>query len=435
MARKHPKSRPAPAGPNVTDSSPAGHGVARGGATPPLHRVSVRIAIITESFPPDVNGVAHSVLRVAEHLLARGHQPMVIAPQPPPGLRAPEPQHGYPVHRVPSVPLPGYRSFRLGLPAVTCQRWLAGCQADLVHLASPFVLGARGAAAAQRLGLPVLAVYQTDVPGYTRAYRGSRLAEAAAWAWLRRIHNAAGRTLAPSTASADRLRAHGIERVWLWGRGVDCARFSPAKRSSGMRTALAPDGQVLAGYVGRLATEKRVDLLAPVSQLPGVRLIIVGSGPAEPRLRRLMPRAVFLGPHGGEQLARIFASLDVFVHSGCHETFGQTIQEAAASGLPVVAPAVGGPVDLVDNGVTGYLVPPGEAGALASAVARLAADPAARAAQGQAGRQRVSARSWAALGDALLGHYAAVLARDQEPGQHRDPGPAPAGDPVRSEAA
>lgn len=98
MARKHPKSRPAGAGPNVTDSCPAGHGVARGGATPPLHRVSVRIAIITESFPPDVNGAAHSVLR------ARGHQPMVIAPQPPPGLRAPEPQDGYPVHRVPSAP-------------------------------------------------------------------------------------------------------------------------------------------------------------------------------------------------------------------------------------------------------------------------------------------------------------------------------------------
>jgi phosphatidylinositol alpha 1,6-mannosyltransferase len=286
-----------------------------------------------------VNGVAHSVLRVAEHLLARGHQPVVIAPRPSPGLRVPETQDSYPVHRVTSVALPGYRTFRLGLSAVNCHRWLAGHRADLVHLASPFVLGAHGAAAARQLDLPVVAVYQTDVPGYARAYHGGRLAEQAAWAWLRRIHNAADRTLAPSTASADRLRAHGIERVCMWGRGVACARFNPAMRSDSVRTALAPGGQVLAGYVGRLATEKRVDLLAPLSELPGVRLIIVGSGPAEARLRKLMPRAVFLGQHGGEQLARIFASLDVFVHSGCHETFGQTIQEAAASGLPVVAPA------------------------------------------------------------------------------------------------
>ena len=118
---------------------------------------------------------------------------------------------------------------------------------------------------------------------------------------------------------------------------------------------------------------------------------------------------MFLGQHHGDQLARIFASLDVFVHSGCHETFGQTIQEAAASGLPVVAPAVGGPLDLVNDGVTGYLVPPGDARALTAATQRLAADPPGRTAMGRAARQRVLARSWTALGDQLIGHYAAVL--------------------------
>ena len=390
----------------------------------------MRIGIVTESFPPEVNGVAHSVLRVAEHLVARGHQPLVIAPQPATGRPdagppAPGPacrfpadtQHAFPVVRVRSVPFPGYRSVRLGLASPAIRRALLGHRAELVHLASPFFLGALGSRAARRLRLPVVAVYQTDVPGYARAYHWGRVAEAAAWRWLRGIHNAADRTLAPSTPSIERLAAHGVQRVWMWGRGVDTQRFSPAARSDELRQALAPGGEVLAGYVGRLAPEKQVELLAGVAALPGVRLVIVGGGPAEPRLRRLMPSAVFLGQHGGEQLARIFASLDVFVHGGCHETFGQTIQEAAASGLPVVAPAVGGPVDLVHDGVTGYLVPPADSGALTAATRRLAADPLRRAAMGRAARQRVLARSWTALGDQLIGHYAAVLGeRSGEPG-------------------
>jgi phosphatidylinositol alpha 1,6-mannosyltransferase len=166
---------------------------------------------------------------------------------------------------------------------------------------------------------------------------------------------------------------------------------------------------VIAGYVGRLATEKRVDLLAGVAELPGVRLVVVGGGPAAAALRERMPTAVFLGEQRGAQLARTYASLDVFVHSGPHETFGQTLQEAAASGVPVVAPAAGGPLDLVDHGVTGFLTEPGNGAAITEAVARLAADPALRAAQGEAGRQKVQSRTWAALGDKLIGHYAAVL--------------------------
>jgi phosphatidylinositol alpha 1,6-mannosyltransferase len=205
------------------------------------------------------------------------------------------------------------------------------------------------------------------------------------------------------------LRAHGFERIWLWGRGVDTVRFDPRKRSERMRREIAPDGEVLAGYVGRLATEKRVDLLAGVAELPGVRLVIVGGGPAEAALRERMPTAVFLGEQRGEELAQTYASLDVFVHSGPYETFGQTLQEAAASGVPVVAPAAGGPLDLIDDGVTGHLVAPGSAAALAGPVARLAADAGLRAAQGRLGRQKVLTRSWSAIGDKLIDHYAAVL--------------------------
>jgi phosphatidylinositol alpha 1,6-mannosyltransferase len=371
--------------------------------------VSVRVAIVAESFPPDVNGVAHCVLRVAEHLVLRGHQPVVIAPAPARGAPGEAGSYPCPVVRLPSVPMPGYPGFRIGLPVRHLDAALAGHGAELVHLASPFVLGSSAVTAARRRRLPTVAVYQTDVPAYARIYGTGRLGEAAAWRWLRKIHNAADRTLAPSAASAASLREHGVQRIWLWGRGVDTERFDPARRSPLLRHELAPGGELLVGYVGRLAPEKRVDLLGQVAATPGVRLVVVGGGPAGAALRRALPQALFLGPRHGTELATIYASLDVFAHAGACETFGQTLQEAAASGLPVVAPAAGGPLDLVDDGVTGYLVAPGDAGALADAVARLARDPQLRLAMGRAGREKTIRRSWRALGDQLIAHYAALL--------------------------
>jgi phosphatidylinositol alpha 1,6-mannosyltransferase len=367
----------------------------------------MRVAIITESFPPDVNGVAHSVLRVAECLAESGHHPLVIAPQPARGQRADS--FPFPVVRVPAVPLPGYPSFRLGRPSHRVRDALVTHRTEVVHLASPVCLGAHGAAVAGRLGLPAVAVYQTDLPAYARAYGLGRAGEAFAWRWLRGIHNSTARTLAPSTATATGLHAHGINNVWLWGRGVDTGRFDPARRSQELRATLGKE--LLVGYVGRLATEKRVEWLAGITALEGVRLVIVGGGPAEAMLRQHMPHAIFLGERRGDELAAIYASLDVFVHSGPYETFGQTLQEAAASGLPVVAPAAGGPLDLVEDGVTGYLVPPAHPDAFTSAVAQLAADPAMRAAFGAAGRRKVLGRSWPALTGELAGHYAAALGR------------------------
>jgi phosphatidylinositol alpha 1,6-mannosyltransferase len=383
----------------------------------------MRIAIITESFPPDVNGVAHSVVRIAEHLVQRGHTPMVVAPAPSSATRAITGAHPYPVIRVPSVPVPRYRTFRLGLPLPRLADALVAHAPDLVHLASPFLLGARGVALAGQLDLPSVAVYQTDVAAYARAYLswlgaagtsgrrglglGRDVGEAAAWRWIRTIHNGADRTLAPSTASASDLVSHGVQRVWLWRRGVDAARFDPAKRSDRLRRLLAPDGETIVGYVGRLAVEKRVDLLAAACRLPGVKVVVVGDGPARRDLEKALPGAVFLGVRHGDQLARIYASLDVFVHTGAHETFGQTVQEAMASGVPVVAPAAGGPLDLVTPGVTGELVPPGDAGAIASAVVALAGS--ARE-YGRAARASVADRTWVAVGDELINHYSAVLA-------------------------
>jgi phosphatidylinositol alpha 1,6-mannosyltransferase len=372
--------------------------------------VGMRIAIITESFPPDVNGVAHCVMRVADHLSRNGHHPLVIAPESARASLGDDSQFPYPVERVPSIPLPGYPTFRLGIPSPKIRRAIVDHGTEVVHLASPVALGAWGSHVARSLDLPTVAVYQTDLPAYARAYRLSKATQAFAWRWLRDIHNAAGRTLAPSSATAADLREHGMANVSIWGRGVDTVLFHPRKRDAGLRAELAPGGEVLAGYIGRLATEKRVDLLAAITAQPGVRLVITGGGPEEAELREAIPNAVFLGERHGEDLARIYASMDVFVHSGPFETFGQTIQEAAASGLPVVAPAAGGPLDLVADGVSGYLVPPGDGSALAAGVARLAADPALRARMSEAARRQVLGRSWAALTSELIDHYTAVIA-------------------------
>ncbi len=370
----------------------------------------MRVALVTESFPPDVNGVAHCALRTVEHLVARGHAPLVIAPALPARDHPAEAdaEAPCPVVRVPSLPLPGYRQVRVALPGRRVAAAIAAHRADLVHLASPFVIGAHGLAAADRLGLPAVAVYQTDLGGYARAYLG--MGESAAWHRLRSLHSAADRTLAPSTASMADLERHGVPRVHLWPRGVDAVRFHPAHRDESLRRELAPGGEVIAGYVGRLAPEKRVELLAGVSALPGVRVVVVGDGPSESPLRAAMPEAVFLGRRTGHELARIYASLDIFTHTGPMETFCQTVQEAMASGVPVVAPAAGGPLDLVAPGRTGLLVPPGEAGPLRDAVDQLAAGPGLRAAFGAAGRAAVEARTWQAVGDLLLGHYEQVLA-------------------------
>lgn len=367
----------------------------------------MRVVIVTESFPPDVNGVAHCAQQTARHLVRRGHDPLVVAPAVAGATDTLDADAPCPVVRVPSLPLPGYPQVRVALPSRRLATAIAAHRADVVHLAGPFVLGVRGMAAATRLGLPAVAVYQTDLAGYARTYMGA--GEGAAWRRLRAVHGAADRTLAPSTAAARDLETHGIGRVRLWRRGVDTVRFRPDLRDEALRRALAPNGELLVGYIGRLAPEKHVELLSGVCGLPGVRVVVVGDGPSEPALRAALPGARFLGRRTGDDLARIFASLDVFAHTGPYETFCQTVQEAMASGVPVVAPAAGGPLDLVDHRRTGLLVPPDDTAALRDAVASLAAAPALRAAYGRAGRTAVESRTWEAVGDELIGHYLEVL--------------------------
>ena len=362
----------------------------------------MRIAIVSECFLPEVNGVTNSVLRVLEHLERRGHETLVIAPGPGPN------HHGaHPVVRVPGPPLPCYRSLRVGLPTPAMRRAIDRFAPDLLHVAAPAVLGTAALRHAREQEIPSVAIYQTDLVGFARRYGLSVLGRPLR-AMLRRAHADADLTLAPSSAAMWQLRAAGVERVARWGRGVDTDAFDPRHRSETLRDHIAP-GDVLVGTVGRLAAEKRIDLLEPLTHLPGVHVVIVGDGPRRARLESAMPRATFLGFRSGLDLSRALASLDVFVHAGADETFCQAIQEAMAAGVPVVAPASGGPLDLVRHGETGFVYPADDAVAMQCAVEELVADPMRRLVFGRRARDLVAPRGWSAVGDDLLRHYQSVL--------------------------
>lgn len=367
----------------------------------------MRVAIVAESFLPEVNGVSNSVIRVLEHLRRTGHEALVIAPDTPPGEPPAERIHdGIRVHRVPARMFPKVTTLPLGVPTPRLVSVLRGFDPHVVHLASPALLGYGGVRAARWLGVPTVAVYQTDVPGFAASY-GIPMTARAAWAWFRHLHGLADRTLAPSTVTMEALVAHRFPRVHRWARGVDVLRFAPSARDEALRRRWSPHGKPIVGFVGRLAPEKHVERLAGLAAGGAVQLVIVGDGVDRDKLQSAMPTAVFTGALYGDELAAAYASMDVFVHSGEHETFCQVVQEALASGLPVIAPDAGGPRDLVTPWRTGLLLGVNEFEArLPEAVAHLLAE---RARYAPAARRSVVGRSWSVICDELLGHYEAVL--------------------------
>lgn len=367
----------------------------------------MRVAIVAESFLPNVNGVTNSVLRVLEHLRRTGHEVLVVAPDTPRGAPAADRVHdGVRVHRVPSMMFPKITSLPLGVPRPRMVGVLRGFDPDVVHLASPALLGWGGVHAARHLGIPTVAVFQTDVAGFARSYGVGMLAHAA-WAWTRRLHSKADRTLAPSTSAMENLVAHGVPRVHRWARGVDVTGFVPSARDDALRARWSPQGKPIVGFVGRLAPEKHVERLAALHARDDLQIVVVGAGVDRPKLESALPRAVFTGALYGRELAAAYASMDVFVHPGEHETFCQAVQEAMASGLPVIAPDAGGPRDLVAPYRTGLLLPVAEFEArLAAAVDHLLAE---RRRYSPAARRSVLGRTWPVLCDELLGHYEAVI--------------------------
>ena len=369
----------------------------------------LRIALVTESFLPQVNGVTNSVLRILEGFARDGHEALVIAPE---STDGPSEYAGHRIKRVPSLEMKGM--LPVGFPQRALEPLIDGFAPDVIHLASPIFLGHYVTKIATRLQIPTLSVYQTDIAGFARHY-GMSVAHSGLKKWVAKIHSQTNRTLAPSSWSCFDLINSGVPNVHLWQRGVDSVKFSPNKRSEALRKELLGSraDRKIVGYVGRLANEKRVDDLAILDQRDDLQLVIVGDGPARLKLERALPNAQFAGYQSGEDLARYYASLDIFVHTGKHETFCQSIQEALASGVPVIAPFFGGPTDLVEHGVTGYLIDTADSQSLTESTSLILKNLETGLMQIQA-RESVIGRTWPLVHGQLINHYREVIAETSQ---------------------
>ena len=359
----------------------------------------MRIAVVTEAFLPQVNGVTNSVLRLLEFCKAQGHDVLIIAPE---SEGAPSEYLGYKIKHVPSISMK--KLIPMAVPKKYLEPLLEGFAPDVIHLASPIFLGHYVARIARKMGIPTVSVYQTDIAGFARHY-GLTIAHNTLKKWVSRIHQATDITLAPSKWACRDLEQSGVKNVRLWKRGVDLVNFTPARRDESLRSNIAGGKKkLIIGYVGRIANEKRIDDLKILNQQGDIQLVIVGDGPAAPRVKRELPGARFVGYQSGTELARYVASFDIFVHTGKHETFCQGIQEALASGVPVIGPDTGGPVDLIEHGITGLLIDTADPHELLEAVATLRNHSSFDLMQ-LAARRSVEHRTWDYINSQLISHY------------------------------
>jgi glycosyltransferase involved in cell wall biosynthesis len=305
---------------------------------------------------------------------------------------------------------------RIALPNLMINQHLDAFQPDLIHLFSPAVLSVSGMLAGRRRHIPVIANYQTDIPAYANHY-GLSLFASPSRNWLRFIHNGCHLTLVPSNYTLNELQKWGYKRLRRWGRGVNTTHFSPEHRNEGRRERLLngrdPSSLVVI-YVGRLANEKRIDLLMDVARMPGIALTIIGDGALRGELEAQFTGTGthFMGYLFGEELAQAYASADVFIFPSPSETFGQVVQEAMASGLPAVVINQGGVIDLVQDGETGYICEP-DPTAFAEAVRRLRDYPELRARMAQEARRYAEAHPWSTIMAQLEGYYAEALRMSQ----------------------
>jgi len=367
----------------------------------------MRVLLCTDTFLPEVNGVTTVLAVMRDGLRRRGHDVAVIAP----AYGAPSADE-HQVHRLAAVPCPGYRQVRLSWP------WGRGLgrvaerfAPDVIHAVTEGPIGLFGRQLAGRRRCPLATSFHTDFPRYAERYLGRR-AVAPTRAWLRWFHSAAAVTQTPSERTRDELLQLGVPRAVVWGRGVDSHWFRPGRRSEARRADLGASGRVLVLHVGRLAVEKDVATLVAAFQAAHARLgeaaafCIAGDGPRAAEVRGALPWVRHLGFLDRGTLADLYADADIFVFPSPTETCGLVALEAMASGVPVVGARAGGIPENLRDGLTGFLIQPGDVTGFAGAMVALVEDPIQRRAMREAARGFAVGRDWSRELDALEAVYA-----------------------------
>ncbi|MCC6396129.1 MAG: glycosyltransferase family 1 protein [Bacteroidetes bacterium] len=377
----------------------------------PEHRntTEVRLALFNGTMKPGHDGVTRVLYKLLDHLNLVGTPCECFS------TIIPEKHlQTVPMHRVPSVQFPLYTDYRLALPGwKSFEQQMRQFSPTLIHINSPCSLGCAAAHYGRRFGIPVVATYHTHFPSYARYYRLMAL-EPCGWNYLRGLYNSCTRTFVPSRPILQELELQGIHNLEWLPHGVDTKIFDPRFRSPEWRLELGLTAKTVLFYAGRLVWEKDLRTLVEAwsmlrEQHPDAALVLAGDGPARAEIRTMLPDAVFLGQLGGKALATAFASADIFVFPSTTETFGNVILEAMASGLVPVCAHTGGAVDLIQDGVSGFLARPKDPRHFADRVSHLIADPSLRCAMAERGLLRAQMQSWGTVLSQLMESYHATV--------------------------
>ncbi len=376
----------------------------------------MRIALFTETFLPKIDGIVTRLCHTVTHLQQDGHQVLVVCPE-----GAPSEYKGAQVHGVSGFPLPLYPELKMALPRPSIAQALDRFRPDLIHVVNPAVLGLSGVLYSKWRNRPLVASYHTHLPQYLQYY-GLGSLEGLLWELLKLVHNQAHLNLCTSNAMVAELADHGIQRLALWQRGVDIETFQPHRATPEMRDRLSQGNPAdpLLLYVGRLSAEKAIHEIKPVLEtIPNARLALVGDGPHRADLEQHFrgTPAYFAGYMSGTTLGAAFASADAFVFPSRTETLGLVLLEAMAAGCPVVAAASGGIMDIVQDGVNGYLFDPQDERGAIAATQKLLSQPESRDALRRNARAEAERWSWTAATQQLQQYYQGVLM------QHRTAAP------------